>query len=354
MPNTATIHPEIGVVFAAGLDWIMGDPPWLLHPVVVMGWVIRWMREFLETVAGTNRLALSLGGGLITLCIVLGSCAIGWAVERLCFADSPNHEWGWILLVVGLASALAARSLRSSVLAVVKALTIHSHDGDFRSARKQLSRIVSRDVNQLDESEILRAAAESASENAVDGIFAPLFWMIVGIALWRVNISLPGPLALVWAFKASSTLDSMLGYKIGKLQWIGTVGACLDDLLTWVPCRLVMLSLPLVSRSWNRWLILVKAAERDGAPDPSPNAGRSEAIFAHCAEVQLGGCNRYKSSWVNKPILGMNYPPADQAAILTVLNLSHRLEGLWLFSILLVHLNPASIELASISTSINW
>ena len=42
----------------------------------------------------------------------------------------------------------------------------------------------------------------------------------------------PGPLALAWGFKASSTLDSMLGYRSGRLRWLGTAGARLDDLLT--------------------------------------------------------------------------------------------------------------------------
>ena len=63
--------------------------------------------------------------------------------------------------------------------------------------------IVGRQVEGLEEGEILRAAAETTAENGVDGLFAPLFWMLVGAFLverWRLA---PGPLALAFAFKAS-------------------------------------------------------------------------------------------------------------------------------------------------------
>jgi adenosylcobinamide-phosphate synthase len=151
------------------------------------------------------------------------------------------------LLVIALASALAGRSLEQAVAAVLKAL---AGDGQKRleRARQRLAWIVGRDTSDLDGPEILRAAAETASENAVDGLFAPLFWMLVGAALWTAGQSgWPGPLALAWAFKAASTLDSMLGYRRGRLRWLGTAGAKLDDLLTWLPCRLVALSLPLAA-----------------------------------------------------------------------------------------------------------
>ena len=141
-----------------------------------------------------------------------------------------------------MASALAARSLHDSVLAVIKPYQPHHRTICSRHGNIQLD--CGTRCHQLNEAEILRAAVESASENAVDGLFAPLFWMGVGSILWSVDPSMPGPLALAWMFKASSTLDSMLGYRSGRLRWLGTAGARLDDLLTWVPCRLVMLTLP--------------------------------------------------------------------------------------------------------------
>ena len=321
------------VLAAAGLDALIGDPLWCPHPVGLMGKLISRLRLLVEHRSGDRPHALRLGGGLITVVLVLGAGSCGWLVEHLA-RDSPA---GTALLVIGLASALAARSLHDSVDAILTALPDHPQ-GDLTAARERLSWIVGRDVQRLKAPEILRAAAESASENAVDGLFAPLFWMIVGVMLQEISAQLPGPLALAWAFKASSTLDSMLGYRRGRLRWLGTAGAKLDDLLTWLPCRLVMLTLPLVSRPWRELPALVRAAERDGAPDPSPNAGRSEAIYAHCAGMQLGGRNRYGEQWVDKPLLAAELPEADRAGVNRILMLTGRLESLWLILLLLAAL----------------
>ena len=213
-----------------------------------MGGVITGLRQWIEAWAGDRPFRLRAGGVLITLVLVLGSGATGWLLERLLLPQSPLPQpLSALLVAIALASALAARSLRDSVLAVLQALP------DLPSARDRLSWIVGRDVSQLDQDDILRASAETASENAVDGLFAPLFWMLIGAGLWKAGFSQgPGPLALAWAFKASSTLDSMLGYKQGRLRWLGTAGARLDDLLTWLPCRLVLITLPLVSMRWSQ------------------------------------------------------------------------------------------------------
>ena len=333
------MNPEdlgILLVFSAALlDQLIGDPRRMLHPVVVMGWWIQQLRFRFEPWAGDQPFKLRFAGGLITLILVISSALAGWCLERLLWLPSP---WQWLgipVLILSLASALAARSLSDSVLAVLHALPA-SADGDLKPARQRLSWIVGRDVQHLDQAGLLRAAAETASENAVDGVFAPLFWMGVGAFLWKVMPMAPGPLALAWAFKASSTLDSMLGYRTGRLRWLGTAGARLDDLLTWLPCRLVMLTLPLVCPPWSSWAQRVQAAERDGAADPSPNAGRSEAIYAHCIGIQLGGENRYGDRRVQKPVLGADQPTASLPLVRRVLEASGRLELLWISALVII------------------
>ena len=314
------------MIVAAGLDLLVGDPRWCPHPVVAMGRVITGLRQWIEAWAGDRPFRLRAGGGLITLVLVLGSGGTGWLLERLILPQSPlPHPIAALLVVIALSSSLAARSLRESVLAVLQALP------DLATARNRLSWIVGRDVSQLNQDDILRASAETASENAVDGLFAPLFWMLIGAGLWKAGFSQgPGPLAMAWAFKSSSTLDSMLGYKQGRLRWLGTAGAKLDDLLTWLPCRLVLITLPLVSLSLTQWQATVRAAVADGKPDPSPNAGLSESIFAHCADVQMGGLNRYGNTWINKPMLSGRSEKASASGVRKLLNLGLRLEGAWL------------------------
>ena len=289
------------------------------------------LRRRIEAWSGDQPHRLRLGGVAITLVLTIGSASTGWLIERLALHTQGMLQLiAGIALIAGLASALAAKSLEQSVLNVISALP--STEGeDLSAAREKLSWIVGRETSSLSRDDILRATAETASENAVDGLFAPLFWMLVGATLWSFGLTdAPGPLALAWGFKAASTLDSMLGYRRGKLRWLGTAGARLDDLLTWLPCRLVMLTLPLVSRSWLQWSALVSSAESEGRHDASPNAGRSEAIYAHCAGVQLGGRNRYGDRWVDKPLLGADHPKADPQGINSILALTGRLELLWI------------------------
>ena len=321
------------MIAAAGLDRLIGDPLWLPHPVVWMGNCISLLRRSVEDWSGESPKWLRLGGLAITLVLTLGSASIGWLIERSALNTHGVLQSVTVLaLVAGLASALAAKSLEQSVLNVIAALP-GEEGGDLSAAREKLGWIVGRDTTSLSRDEILRATAETASENAVDGLFAPLFWMLVGAALWSLGFTAaPGPLALAWAFKAASTLDSMLGYRRGRLRWLGTAGARLDDLLTWLPCRLVLLSLPLVSKPWRQWPALVRSAESEGRHDASPNAGRSEAIYAHCAGVQLGGRNRYGDRWVDKPVLGVDYAKADSRGISKILALTGRLELLWILS----------------------
>ena len=325
MDSFTGIHPFVLVTAAAGFDRLVGDPRWCLHPVVVMGWIISRLRRLAEHWAGDRPWALRLAGGLITLVLVGGSGASGWLLEQ--GSQRLPLALGLPLLLIALTSALAGRSLEQAVRGVLGALP------DLESARAALSWIVGRDTQELEAPEILRAAAETASENAVDGLFAPLLWMLIGAGLWSAGWSeAPGPLALAWGFKAASTLDSMLGYRRGSLQWLGTAGARLDDLLVWLPCRLVALSLPLVAgvSTARRCVPLLQAAQRDGAPDPSPNAGVSQAAYAHAAGVQLGGLNRYGDTLKSKPLLAGHCPPASRSSVQRILQLSLRLEALWL------------------------
>jgi adenosylcobinamide-phosphate synthase len=336
----AGIHPFLLVLAAAALDRLVGDPHWCPHPVVAMGWWISRLRRLVEDWAGDRPWALRLGGGLITAALVGSSGLAGWGLEQLALAGlEAGSVWeaaGLSLLTIALASALAGRSLEQAVLAVLAQLPATPTE-PLTPARQRLAWIVGRDTAQLDRGGILRALAETASENAVDGLFAPLFWMLVGAWLWQVGGGTgPGPLALAWGFKAASTLDSMLGYREGRLQWLGTAGARLDDLLVWLPCRLVSLSLPLVA-SWplpgpRRWWALAQQSWRDGRPDPSPNAGLSQAAYAHATGVQLGGVNHYGGIVRSKPLLAPGRPVPDQAAVLRMLALSRRLELLWLLA----------------------
>ncbi len=302
-----------------------------------MGAIINLLKELAEHVAKESKSKLYIGGAILTFIVIFISVMSGWFIERLfLFFAIKTPILSVLLFAFILSSSLASRSLNKSIFEIINLISQGNNKYDLNNLRQKLSSIVGRDVDNLDENEILRASAETASENSVDGIFAPLFWMFIGTIFWQFNQLMPGPLAMAWIFKASSTIDSMLGYKEGKLKWLGFAGAKLDDLMTWIPARIVLITLPFCCKPKKSIIQIIKEAWKDGIIDSSPNSGISEAIFAHCAEVRMGGVNYYKGKEKIKPIIGESYPKASINSIKKILKLSIRLEFAWFLGMLLI------------------
>tara|TARA_B100000965_G_scaffold102530_1_gene84350 strand:- start:411 stop:1337 length:927 start_codon:yes stop_codon:yes gene_type:complete len=302
-----------------------------------MGAVINFLQRLAERIAKENKFKLYIGGAIITFTVVFLSGISGWIIERLfLFFEFKYPIASTLLFTFILSSSLASRSLNKSIFEILNLITHQNSKDDIYNIREKLSFIVGRDVENLDKNEILRATAETASENSVDGIFAPLFWMFLGTISWKFNEFMPGPLAMAWIFKASSTIDSMLGYKEGTLKWLGFTGAKLDDFMTFIPSRIVLITLPFCCRQKQSISKTIRQAWEDGVIDSSPNSGISEAIFAYCAEVRMGGINYYKGEKIIKPILAKSYPIASIDSIKRILNLSIRLEFVWLLVFFLI------------------
>ena len=302
-----------------------------------MGVVINFLKGLTERIAKENKSKLYIGGFIITLVILALSGLSGWLIERLyLFFQINNPIFSTLFFAFILSSSLASKSLNKSILQILNLISKENNRDNLINSRKKLSLIVGRDVENLDANEILRALAETASENSVDGIFAPLFWIFLGTIFWEFNQSMPGPLAMAWIFKASSTVDSMIGYKVGKLKWLGFTGAKLDDLMVWIPSRIVLITLPFCCKPKQSIFKTIKDSWKDGIIDSSPNSGISEAIFAYCAEVKMGGVNYYKGQKRLKPIIANTYPKASINSVRKILVLSLRLELVWLLGFYLI------------------
>ncbi len=281
---------EISVLaIAALLDYGIGDPWGWLHPVQIMGWAIDgYSKSALKTFK--QPALLRFIGVILTVLIVVGSGVIGWGI--VAFSKAFHPALGLITASILLASCFAGRSLRSAAEAVLRPLK----EGDLDQARSQLSLYVGRDTENLSESEILRAVLETVTENAIDGVMAPLFYALIGAFLPMI-----GSVPFALAYKAASTLDSMVGYQTAPYQDIGWCSAKTDDFLTWLPCRLSVLTLSLLSRKPREvW----RLCQRDGPKDSSPNSGWSECAYAAVLGVQVGGTNWYHGIEKHKPFLG--------------------------------------------------
>ena len=298
-----------------------------------MGVLISFLRRSAEEFAKENKTKLYILGAIITTIVVILSGITGWLIERLfLFFQLKNPILSTLFFSLILSSSLASRSLNKSILEIINSIGKEN----LSNLRRKLSLIVGRDVENLNTNEILRATAETASENSVDGIFAPLFWIFLGTIFWEFDQSIPGPLAMAWIFKASSTIDSMLGYKEGKLKWLGFAGAKLDDLMVWIPSRIVLITLPLCCKTKKSFFETIKDSWKDGILDSSPNSGISEAIFAHCAGVRMGGINYYKGQKKIKAIIARSYPIASKGSVKKILNISLRLQLAWILVFCLV------------------
>jgi adenosylcobinamide-phosphate synthase len=302
------------LVLAASLDYLIGDPWGWIHPVQVMGSIIT-VATRISLNWTEKKICCRLAGMILGCSLIVGIGLLAWVLIQA--LSQVNFVLSLIVQIILLASCLAGRSLRDAAEAVIAPLQTEN----ITLARSQLSLYVGRDTDNLSEEEILRALLETVSENAVDGVTAPLFYALLGTFLGLGAV----PLAL--AYKAASTLDSMIGYRRPPYTDIGWFSAKCEDVLTWWPCRLTVLTLALIS---GRPRQIFALCWRDARQDPSPNSGWSECVYAAILGVQLGGNNHYRGQLVTKPLLGDNHNPITDETIEQALNLTRTCVLLWL------------------------
>lgn len=282
------------------LDAAVGDPRWFPHPVRWMGLIVDWCdRRVYQCLLSPTKQRMA--GVLLAVVLPAGAYVVGTIL--IWFGSAVDPLWGSAVAVLLAWTTLAARDLIDHVVSVQRAL----HSVSLEEARAAVAKIVGRDTEKMDEAEIVRATVETIAESTADGIVAPLFYLVLGGA----------PLAL--AYKAISTLDSMIGHLDDRHRWFGWASARLDDAANFIPARITALLLVfcagIVSRSWpvtqHAWRILI----RDGRRHPSPNSGHPEAAMAGALGVQLGGINRYDGLPIERPCLGDPDQPLTKAHI---------------------------------------
>jgi adenosylcobinamide-phosphate synthase len=297
---TAEGGAAIALLLAALLDYLIGDPWGWPHPVRVMGWAIARYTDFvIRYLPGKQQRRVA--GIVLGLGLMSGSAFSGWLV--VWGATGVHPLFGIAIAAIAGASCFAGRSLRAAAAAVLKPL----RQGDLETARTQLSLYVGRDTQTLCESEILRALLETLAENTTDGATAPLFYAILGALIPGV-----GSVPLALAYKAASTLDSMVGYRTEPFAELGWFSAQLEDRLTWLPCRLTVVAIAFLSGKPRR---VFQLCRRDAPQDPSPNSGWSECAYAAALGVQLGGTNTYNGIVKEKPRLGEGERPITLESI---------------------------------------
>ena len=276
------LFPVLAIICAFILDLIFGDPPFLPHPVRIIGWAALRLEKTSRSLVKNQKIA-GIINALAIITVTGGLSYILLQVAKL------NNVIYLSLTILFLYTSIALKDLIKHSKAIYRALAMH----DLKEARYRTSLIVGRDTEKLTEEKISRAAIESVAENSVDGITAPLFYAV-----------LFGPVGAL-LFKAVSTLDSMFGHKNEKYIDFGWASARLDDLLNYLPARLTVPFLAaaagLLGYDMKNSL---KIVWRDARNHPSPNSGFSEAAVAGALGIRLGGESSYFGKKSSKPFIG--------------------------------------------------
>lgn len=293
------------IITAYVFDLLFGDPSWLPHPVRAIGLLIQRSESILRRIAKTPRTEKIAGVVLVLLIVSL----VYFISQGIILITSRMSLYlGFIVSVLIAYTTLAARSLADAARLVLKKLD----EGNLVAARYELSMIVGRDTQNLDEQEIVRAVVETVAENASDGVIAPLLYLTIG-----------GP-ALALVYKAVNTLDSMVGYKNARYLHFGWAAARLDDVANFIPARITAILICLSAAAARKlttvmllfrpqsafrtvnselcspWRIMI----RDRNNHTSPNSGYPEAAMAGALGIRLGGPSTYAGQLSLKPFIG--------------------------------------------------
>ncbi len=295
------------------LDLFLGDPEFLPHPIVMIGRLIEKLEDLLT---GGKRGSFFQGDVLLLLVMLTISAVVLFIYFLLELIWPPLSA---VFTIYLLWQGLAARTLARSGLKVAELI----ERGEIAEARKKISGLITRDVSQMGEQDICRAAVETISENIVDGITAPLFYAVLGGPLAGLSIML---------YKAVNTMDSMIGYRNQQYRDFGRAAARFDDLLNWLPARLtaliIVLISPLTGGSLRQsWRIL----QRDAGKSSSPNSGYPEAAAAGALQVRLGGPDYYFGQLVKNPQIGEKIRDNNPKTIRLAVRLLYLSQAVFIF-----------------------
>ncbi|ARU56795.1 cobalamin biosynthesis protein CobD/CbiB [Oleiphilus messinensis] len=313
------------------LDQLLGEPS-RFHPLVGFGrWVSRLERVFNRKTNATFSAKIL---GVLALLLAVSPILAVWQLWSTLYSDSENsmldgvrfvllsgsgaqytetalHFLYLVSCAVLLYLCIGRHSLIAHAMAIYTPLKLKQKE----EARTKLSLIVSRDTSAMNEQQIVTGTIESVLENGNDGVFAPLFWFLVG--------GIPG----VLFYRMVNTLDAMWGYKTDRYLHFGWAAARLDDVLNWIPARVSALFYALLGRTGQA----IKCWHAQARFCESPNGGVVMCTGAGALDIKLGGTAVYHGQVKNKPAMGSAITPGVDD-ILRAINLVNMTTMLWVLT----------------------
>ncbi len=201
------------LVLALLIDLIIGEPK--LHVITYFAKIIEL---FDKKYKRKGKYLDFLAGAFITIFIIFLGILIVFLVNHI-----ENYYIKTFLLAYLLKISFSIRSLFEHVESCLT--------DDIDNLRKNVGKIVSRDTKKLKKGHLYSASIESLADNLVDAIIAPLFYFI----LFGVYGAI--------VYRAINLVDSMIGYKNNKYMYFGKFPARLDDIINFIPSRLLLIVL---------------------------------------------------------------------------------------------------------------
>jgi adenosylcobinamide-phosphate synthase len=244
-------------LFAYLMDRVFGEFPFKLHPIELIGeWITFFEEKFYKDSVARGFLLV------VFILLIVGGLSIALKLYLNLLPAFIN-----IIASSLIASIfIAHKMLRDSVNAVLNA----------DDKKEAIAMLVSRDTQNMSESDVYKAAIETYAENLSDGVVAPLFYLLL--------FNLPG----IIIYKAINTMDSMVGYRNEKYEKYGKAAAILDDIANYIPSRITAMLIMLFAKKQN-----IFAFYKDGKKHDSPNAGHPITAMALALGVKLGGDTYY-------------------------------------------------------------
>ena len=267
------------------IDKIFGEFSFIKHPVIFMGDYIKWFENrFYKDTIFRGFILLS------TLLIIV--FLISYTIHIILNQFNP-------IISLIISATIASTTIASNMS--------YKSVYDISINPKNIKYLVSRDTDNLSNSDINKASIETYGENLSDGVVAPIFYLYL--------FGMEG----AFIYKAINTLDSMVGYHTDKYENFGKVSAKLDDIANFIPSRLTAIFITIINFKAYKFY-------KYASGHSSPNAGYPISAMALATGVRLGGDTQYFGEMKKKPYFGDGRDNIEVADIFNALNIGRRVD----------------------------
>ena len=252
------------LIIAVILDTIAGEPPDIIHPVVITGKFISRFKPYF------SRLENKILSGCIFLLSIIIIDTIPVIIILYILYYLQNKIFLIIFIIIYayfLKSTFSINSMGKHIRNIIDSL----EESDLKSARNYTAMVVRRSVNDMDVHGLASASIETIAEGFVDGYLTPLFfYAFFGLAGAIVT-------------RIINTMDSNVAYRDTQNYELGRCTAIGDSIINFFGSRMVpvifRISAFLLGYS-NRKMIIINTTD-------SLNAGYSIGAMALVLNVVL-------------------------------------------------------------------